>query len=276
MSQVSDAGISGTNWNIVQPQGVSILRFSWGKLEPALGRAAALCLEEAIKLAQAGMIDGIVSAPLNKEAFHLAGYDYPDELAWMSEVTHSKEPFVMGLMGTIWTVAVTEHVPFSSIAGLIKKERVLRYIRLLDAAIKKIGLPKARIAVAALNVHAGEGGLLGREEIEEIGPAVQEARGQDIDASGPHAADTVFVNATDGLFDGVVCMYHDQANIARKLYARRSGATFLMGLPFPCGTTAHGTAFDIAGRGIADPGSLREALKYTALLARGDSEETFV
>jgi 4-hydroxythreonine-4-phosphate dehydrogenase len=125
--------------------------------------------------------------------------------------------------------------------------------------------------VAALNVHAGEGGLLGIEEIEEIRPAVEMARKQDIEVTGPLPADTVFVNATEGDFDAVVSMYHDQANIARKLYARRSGATFFMGLPLPCGTTAHGTAFDIAGRGIVEPDSFRQALKYTALLARGDS-----
>jgi 4-hydroxythreonine-4-phosphate dehydrogenase len=239
-------------------------------VEPSLGKAAALCLEEAIRLARLGKIDGIVSSPLNKEAFHLAGYNYPDEVTWISEITQSREPFLLGLMGEIWTVAVTEHVPFRSIAEMITKDRVLHYICLLDAALKRIGLSRARIAVAALNVHAGEGGLLGVEEIEEIRPAVQMARMQDIEVSGPHPADTVFVNATMGEFDAVVCMYHDQANIARKLYARRSGATFFMGLPFPCGTTAHGTAFDIAGRGIVEPDSFRLALKYTALLARGE------
>jgi 4-hydroxythreonine-4-phosphate dehydrogenase len=124
-----------------------------------------------------------------------------------------------------------------------------------------------------LNVHGGEGGLFGREEIDEIEPAVSRARVEGIDASGPYPADTVFVRATQGEFDGVVCMYHDQANIARKLHARRRGATIFMGLPVPCGTTAHGTAFDIAGRGIADPGSFLDAIRATASLASRPSKD---
>jgi len=118
-----------------------------------------------------------------------------------------------------------------------------------------------------LNAHGGEGGTCGREEIEVIAPAIEEARAQGIAATGPIPADTIFVRALGGEFDGVVCLYHDQANIARKLHAPRTGATFFMGLPFACGTTAHGTAFDKAGQGIADPGSMETALRYTVALS---------
>ena len=117
-----------------------------------------------------------------------------------------------------------------------------------------------------MNVHGGEGGLFGREEIDEIEPAIQEARAQGMVIQGPVPADAIFVRALNGDFDGVVCMYHDQANIARKLQPRQTGATLFMGLPVVCGTTAHGTAFDIAGKGIANPGSLEAALRYTAML----------
>ena len=246
-------------------------RVRWGQVDPAMGRAAALCLREAFALALAGQVQGVVSAPLNKEAFHLAGYPYPDELAYLADLTGSREPFIMGVMGAIWTVAVTEHIPFRQIAERIKKERVLWHIARMHQAMKRAGVAAPRIAVAALNVHAGEGGLFGREEIDEIGPAIQQAREQGIDARGPVPADMVFVRAMEGDFDGVVCMYHDQANIARKLQPKSEGATLFMGLPVPCGTTAHGTAFDKAGRGIADPGSLEAALRHTIALASRES-----
>ena len=137
----------------------------------------------------------------------------------------------------------------------------------MDTILKAAGPAGSRIGVAALNVHAGEGGLFGREEIDEIGPAIQEARQSGVNAQGPIPADMVFVRALGGDFDGVVSMYHDQSTIARKLQPKETSATIFMGLPVICGTTAHGTAFDIAGKGIADPGSLQAALKNTAKLS---------
>jgi 4-hydroxythreonine-4-phosphate dehydrogenase len=215
-----------------------------------------------------GQIDGVVSAPLNKEAFHMAGYDYADELAYLSHWTHSPQAAIMGVMkDRIWTIAVAEHVPFSEILGLVKKERVLECIRQMAGALTRVGVQRPRIAVAALNVHAGEGGLYGKEEITEITPAIQAARDTGLDVTGPVPADMVFPKALAGEYDGVVCMYHDQANIARKLQGKSEGATVFIGLAVPCGTTAHGTAFDKAGLGIADPGSLWAALRYTARLA---------
>lgn len=266
ISDVSEAKFLSSHMDVLCPEGVDIAEIRWGKLDPAMGEAAALCLKKAFQLALEEKVDGVVSAPLNKEAFHRAGYNYVDELEYLTGITNSPNTFAMGLMGSVWTVPVTFHVPFRKIADMIKKDRVLRYIRLMDEMLKKIRLKEPNIAVAALNVHAGEGGLFGREEIDEIKPAIEEAQKLNIKAQGPFPADTIFVRATDGEFDGVVCMYHDQANIARKLYARRKGVTFFMGLPVPCGTTAHGTAFDIAGKGIANPSSLQSALKYTAML----------
>ena len=239
-----------------------------GNVDEATGKAAAVCLEKAFTLAMAGAVHGVVSAPMNKQAFHLAGYDYFDEVDYLAELTNSRGHMLFGVINpSLWTVAVAVHVPFRQIADLITRDRVVRHVRRLHGVLEAIGLAGPRIAVAALNVHGGEGGLFGREEIEEIAPGIQEAREQGINATGPYPADTVFVRARAGEFDGVVCMYHDQANIARKLLATWNGATLVVGLPVVWGTTAHGTALDKAGKGMGNPGSLEAALTYTAMLA---------
>ena len=264
---ISEAEFLFSHLEVLCPEGVDIQRFRWGKLDPAMGKAAGLCLEKAFRLAMEKKVAGVLSAPLNKEAFHLAGYPYQDELAYLEELTHSRETFTIGVMDRVWTVAVTSHIPFREIAGKIKKDRIARTIFLMDQTMRKAGVAHPGIAVAALNVHGGEGGLIGREEIDEIGPAIEEGRRMNIRVEGPFPADTVFLRALAGEFDAVVCMYHDQANIARKLCARRKGATIFMGLPVVCGTTAHGTAFDIAGKGIADAGSMEDAIRYIAMLS---------
>jgi 4-hydroxythreonine-4-phosphate dehydrogenase len=270
IGRLSEAGFSPPEVDVLCPKGVRVGEVAWGRVDAGLGRAAALCLKEAFALARDGQVQGVVSAPLNKEAFHLTGYPHTDDLSYLADLTHSQGTFILGVMsgvrGSIWTIAVTEHVPFRDIVDLVKKERILWAIGRMHDVLTKVGIREPRIGVAALNVHAGEGGLFGWEEIDEIGPAVQEARGQGIEAQGPVPADTIFVRALGGDFDGVVCMYHDQATIARKLQPKEQGATLYMGLPVICGTTAHGTAFDIAGKGIADPGSLGAALRCTVRL----------
>jgi 4-hydroxythreonine-4-phosphate dehydrogenase len=253
--------------DILRPEDLNIEQVCFGKLDPAMGRGAALCLRKAFELAMEGYVQGVVSAPLNKEAFHLAGYEYADELEYLADFTGSQNTFMFGVASSIWTVMVTEHIAFRDILKFIKKDRILSFIRQMQDVLKQIGISEPRIAVAALNVHAGEGGLFGREEIDEIIPAIQHAKEQGIHVEGPVPADMVFVRALEGDFDGIVYMYHDQANIARKLQPKEKGCTLFMGLPVPCGTTAHGTAFDKAGKGIAHPGSLTAALEYTTRLA---------
>jgi 4-hydroxythreonine-4-phosphate dehydrogenase len=256
--------------DLLSPPGLELGEVAWGVLDPAMGRAAALCLQQAFELAMAGRVDGVVSAPLNKEAFHLAGYDYLDDLAYLAALTGSEHTYMMGVMaGRIWTVSITEHIPFREIVDAVTRARVRWYIVEMNDVLVRAGIAAPRIAVAALNVHGGEGGLFGREEIDEIAPAIGDARARGFDVRGPVPADTVFVRALDGEFDGVVCMYHDQANIARKLQPTESRCTLYIGLPVSCGTTTHGTAFDKAGQGVADPGSLRAALRYTVMLAAG-------
>ncbi|MDE2637199.1 MAG: 4-hydroxythreonine-4-phosphate dehydrogenase PdxA [Chloroflexota bacterium] len=236
-------------------------------VHPKLGEAAGRYLALAYELAMEGRVDGVVMAPMNKESFRAAGYDYFDELQFLGELTGSEEPYILGAAGPVWAVAVTEHIPFKDIVSQLSIERVRRYIEHLHIVLRKLGFAAPRIACAALNPHAGEGGLFGREEIDIIAPAIGRAQASDINVSGPVPADIVFKRALEGEFDGVVCLYHDQMNIARKLQSRADIATLWMGLPVIGATTAHGTAFDIAGQGIADPGSLRAALEYVIRLA---------
>lgn len=249
------------------PDGVKVGAYEIGKLNTDLGLASGLCIKQMAEFAKKGQIDGMVSAPINKEAFHRAGFNYRDELAFMGEVTESPEVFISGAVNSLWTITIAEHVPFREIIGLVEKERILSRIRLLNEYLKKAGVEKPHLAVAALNVHAGDGGLFGMEEIDEINPAIELAQKEGIDAIGSIAADSVFIGAFDGKYDGVVCMYHDQANIARKLQPKECGCTLFLGLPVMCGTTAHGTAFDIAGKGIANAGSLATAIRWTSKFA---------
>ena len=268
IEDLSQASFSFPAVDVLRPPRLRLGRVVWGRLDANMGRAAALCLERALELALVGKVQGIVSAPLNKEAFHLAGYDYSDELAFAADLTDSPHTYMMGVMqDALWTVTVTEHIPFREIAASIKRERILRHVIQMDEVLRLAGGATRRVAVAALNVHAGEGGLYGREEIDEIGPAIGDARALGIDATGPIPADTVFARALSGEFDAVVAMYHDQANIVRKLQPVGDRVTLFVGLPVICATTTHGTAFDIAGQGIADPGSLAGALRYAARLA---------
>ena len=235
---------------------------AWGELSEDAGRAALSCLTTAAGLA----VDGIVSAPLNKQALRLAGMHHHDELELLAEITSSHEPAMVGVLPSLWTISVTGHVALRAVADLVSRERVLASVRRLAHALAAT-TPDPRIAVAGLNPHAGEGGYLGREEIDHIAPAVADARAGGIDAIGPLAPDTVFPAAIADGAHGVVCMYHDQANIARKLHDRREQATLYLGLPLPVATTAHGTAFDRAGTGTASPASLRAALDAVVALA---------
>ncbi len=239
----------------------------WGALSEATARVILSQLDLVCDLALDGRIQGIVTAPLNKESLALLGYSFGDELEYMAERTHCPDAFILGIMRGVWVTAVTEHVPFHTIAGQITRANVLRYIRSLSDVMQRAGHTNPPIAVAALNVHGGEGGAIGTEEITEIGPAVADARAEGIDAIGPLPADTVFARALNGEFTGVVGMYHDQVNIARKLQPMAQRVTLFEGLPVPLGTTAHGVGYDIAGQGVADEGSLKMALEQVILLA---------
>lgn len=267
IGEVNQAGFKLPYIDVLCPQDVDVESVSYGKLDPVIGKAAALCIREAFELALEGEVQGVVSTPINKEAFHKAGYNYKDELQYMADITDSQNTFMFGVASSVWTTMVTEHIPFRKIVDFVTKENILQYINQIQKVLKQVGFSEPSIAVAALNVHAGEGGLFGMEEIDEIKPAIQKARELGVKVEGPVPADIVFVRALENDFNGIVYMYHDQANIARKLQPKDKSCTLYMGLPVPCGTTAHGTAFDKAGQGVSNPGSLSLALEYTALLS---------
>ena len=230
-------------------------------------------LREALRLAAAGEVDAVVFAPLNKSSLHLAGMAEPDELQWMEGVLGVRGASEVNVLPELTTSRVTSHVALADVAAGVVAETVVERGLLLDAVLRGSqhdgsGQHEApRIAVCALNPHAGESGRFGREEIEVIAPAVAELRERGVDATGPFPCDTVFVRARRGEFDGVLTMYHDQGQIAMKLLGFDRGVTLAGGLPFPVCTPAHGTAFDLVGTGRADLGALAAAFDLARRLA---------
>ena len=263
IAEVSAAKFEPGLVDVLQPAGAPLTAAPpAGQVDLEAGRLSAKCLETAFQLAEMGSVQGIVGAPINKSAFRLAGYDYLDEIEFLADLTKSPNPRLFGILARLWTTCATLHLPFRNVAASVTRASVLEAITAMNGALTRSGARAARIAVAALNPHNGEGGLLGREELDEIAPAIEDARSSGIDASGPFPADTVFPRAMASEMDGVVCMYHDQANIARKLHGFQHSASAVLGLPAPYATTAHGTAYDLVGTGTADPSSLLAALDF--------------
>jgi 4-hydroxythreonine-4-phosphate dehydrogenase len=224
----------------------------------------------ALELAAAGRADAVCFTPFNKAAMRAAHPSYGDEIGYSAEVLGTAGPASeFNILEGIWNARVTSHVPLAEVAAHITREAVLKAIRLTDRTMRDSGIAAPRIAVAGLNPHAGDGGNFGREEIDVIGPAIEDARRDGADAQGPFPADTVFVRARSGAFDAVVTMYHDQGQIAMKLMGFDRGVTLMGGFPFPICTPAHGTAYDIAGKGIAHVGATRAAVLLAARLASG-------
>jgi len=238
------------------------------RMTEASGRYALRGLEAAARGVADGHLDGVTFAPLNKGAMRLAGLAHEDELRLLQSLL-GVEGFVceFNVTGRLWTSRVTSHIPLAAVAGAIDGPTIEDAVAILERSLRAAGVAAPRVGVAALNPHAGDGGTLGREEIEVIGPAVQRMRERGVDARGPLPADTIFVAARDGAFDGVVSMYHDQGQIAMKLLGFDTGVTVLGGLPAPFTTCASGTAFDIVGRGIANVEGLAHALAIGTRMA---------
>ena len=239
-----------------------------GTLDARWGEAAADCCRKAVDLARAGEIAGITSAPFNKEAFHMAGYKAMDDMTYFEECFAKGQAYQVGEVAGIWTTPVTFHVAFRAIPDLITKESVLAKIRSLDKVLKAAKVDPAKIGVVALNVHGGEGGMFGREEIDVIGPAIQQARAEGFNVAGPLPPDSAFPLALRGDYQGLVLMYHDQANIGRKIIGRdQPGVSLFLGMPVPVVTVPHGTAYDIAWKGTAKHNMLARAITMAAALA---------
>jgi len=223
--------------------------------------------QKAGNMAMAGTIDAIVSAPLNKEAMRKAGYSFEGQTQILAELTGSKRFGMILLLGSIRVMMLTNHMALRAACDAVSKERVFEMITLADESLRGFGIERPKIAVAGLNPHSGEGGLFGREEIEGSIPAIEAASANGIDVTGPVPADVVFVKAREGGYDLVLAMYHDQANMAAKLLGFGEVVTLLAGLPIIRTSVGHGTAFDIAGKGIADHTNFVRAIETAAELA---------
>ncbi|MGH7674747.1 MAG: 4-hydroxythreonine-4-phosphate dehydrogenase PdxA, partial [Gemmatimonadales bacterium] len=221
------------------------------------GRLAGRGVEAAVALALAGDVDAIVTGPVHKAALHLAGYHYPGVTEFLAHLTPGAEVAMMLVTGPLRVVLITTHVSLRAVPDLVTVEAVVRTGRITRAALARWwGLPQPRLAVCALNPHAGEAGLFGDEDERVLRPAAAA-----IGAAGPLPADTVFVRALRGEFDAVLAPYHDVGMTAVKVAGFGRGVNVTLGLPFPRTAPDHGTALDIAGKGVADAGSMRAALE---------------
>lgn len=215
----------------------------------------------ALLLAQSGRADAVFFTPFNKKAMRLAYDGYDDEIRFVRDVLKtSVAASEFNVLGKTWNARVTSHIPLSQVSAAISGPSILRSLTLADQCMRAAGFNPPRIAVAGLNPHAGDGGNFGTEEIDVIEPAVMQAKEKGFTVEGPFPSDTVFLRAKNGDFDAVLTMYHDQGQIAMKLMGFDRGVTMIGGFPFPICTPAHGTAYEIAGRGIANLGASREAL----------------
>ena len=240
---------------------------AFGKLDARAGDAAFRYVERATRLAEDGRVAAIATAPLNKEAMHLAGHEYPGHTEILAGLTGTKDYAMMLVTDELKVIHVSTHVPLREAIERARPERELAVIRLANESLEKLGVANPRVAVAGLNPHAGENGLFGTEDAEQIAPAVAAAVDEGIDATGPHPPDTVMMRARTGAFDIVVVQYHDQGHIPIKLMGFDTGVNVTVGLPFFRTSVDHGTAFDIAGTGEADPASLRAAIDLARTLA---------
>jgi 4-phospho-D-threonate 3-dehydrogenase / 4-phospho-D-erythronate 3-dehydrogenase len=239
-------------------------RFERGVARAESGRAALSALRAGHELALARRVQALVTAPVSKQALHLAGERVEGQTELLARWSDAPRTQMLAVAGPLRVLLLTRHLPLAQAIAAIQTESVEAHLELLHTGLVGFGIARPRLALAGLNPHAGEGGLLGDEEQRLLEPAVQAARARGLDVSGPVSPDSVFAQAAAGRFDGVLALYHDQAFIPVKLLDPLGGLTVLLGLPYLRVSPAHGTAFDIAGRGLASPDSLRGAVLQAA------------
>lgn len=248
-------------------QDEELARFERGRVSAEAGGAAYEAIVNAVDDAMAGRIDGIATAPINKEAFAAAGLKWPGHTDLLANLTGARRVAMMFYAEALRVVLATVHIPLRQVAAALTRDVVEGTIELSAAELPRFGTPAPRLALAGLNPHAGEHGLLGSEEDVVLAPAVAACRARGIDVRGPFPADTLFNRAMKGEFDAVIACYHDQGLIPIKLVAFGRAVNVTLGLPIIRTSVDHGTAFDIAGRGLAEPSSLIEAIRLAARLA---------
>lgn len=243
-----------------------------GVLDPEAGRAAIEWARLAIRLAMENEVDAIVTCPINKEGIHRAGYPYAGHTELLAEMTSTPDHRMCLFTDTLRIVHITSHMSLRDAIDSVRRDRIAKSIRIGHEALLHLGLPRRRIAVAGLNPHAGEAGAFGSEETDEILPAIEQCKAEGIDCSGPHPPDTVFLRMKDGEFDLVVAMYHDQGHAPFKMIAMDEGVNVTLGLPIIRTSVDHGTAYDIAGKGVARENSLCAAIRLAAqFVTRGQA-----
>lgn len=261
-----DAGKYTCGWvDVLNLSDLNPDKTSWGKPTVQTGRSMVRYITAAVDLATQGRISAIATCPINKAAMQIAGFYYNGHTELLAERTKS-DKFIMMFAGEKLRVAlVTIHVPIASVPSILSQQQILQTIRIAGQSLREqFGIKTPRIAVAGLNPHAGEGGMFGSEEKDIIEPAICDARNQGFDVAGPFPPDTIFYHAANGRYDVVVSMYHDQGLIPFKLIHFHDGVNTTLGLPIIRTSVDHGTAYDIAGTGIANPGSLIAAIKLAA------------
>jgi len=284
IKELSDAKFEHGTIDVLDLNNIKLKDLEMGKPQAMAGKASVEYIETAVELALKGKIHAIATAPISKEAINMAGYKYAGHTELLAHLTGTRDYAMMLIAGSLRVIHVTTHVPINEVSKIIKKERVFRTIKLAHDVMRKLGFSNPRIAVAGLNPHCGEGGLFGREEIDEIIPAIELARKEGFNVAGPLPADTVFVRARGGEFDVVVAMYHDQGHIpikmlglewdeAKKRWTSVGGVNITVGLPIIRTSVDHGTAYGKAGRkeGTANPQSLIEAIKMAAKLVKNST-----
>ncbi len=261
-AQASDNAISILDPGNLRPEDVTP-----GQISAGAGRACVEWILRAGEMALSGDVQAMATAPINKEAAQAAGYQDIGHLELLQKLSEAKQVATMLTAGSLRVVHLTTHRSLARAVEYVTKENVLAKVELTHNCFRKWGFDSPRIAVAALNPHGGDGGLLGREEIDEIGPAVEAARAQGIDATGPVPADSVFPQAAEGRYDAVLALFHDQGHIPIKMKDFEGSVSINLGLPFIRTSVDHGTAFDIAGKGIASARGMENSIQVATIMA---------
>jgi 4-hydroxythreonine-4-phosphate dehydrogenase len=265
---VTECLFNNQTLNILDLQIVDIKAFRPGVVSAASGNAAFEAIRKAVDLAKNMEIDAIVTAPLNKEALHLAGHNYPGHTEILAGLTDTEDYAMFLYDKKLRVIHVSTHISLLEAIRGLKRERIEKVIEMANDIMKRLGDGEPKIAVAGINPHSGENGLFGNEEIKEIIPAIKTMKSKGINVSGPCPPDTVFLQAVEGKYDIVVAMYHDQGHIPLKLLGFNSGVNVTMGLPFIRTSVDHGTAFEIAWQGKANENSMVEAVKLALRLSK--------
>lgn len=253
---------------VIDLQNIQLDRLTRGQVNPMAGKAAFEYIKLATRLALDGECDAIVTSAINKEALNLAGYHYDGHTQLLAELCQATDVAMMLTSDKLRISHVTTHVSLEKAIKLVRPERIMTVIRLTDDAVRQMGIPEPRIAVAGLNPHSGEGGLFGDEETKYILPAIEKARRQGINITGPLPPDSVFFRTLQGQFDAAIAQYHDQGHIAIKMLGITEAVNITLGLPIIRTSVDHGTNFGKAGKGTADPTSLTLAIKLASVMCR--------